>query len=253
VATNEQNIDSTANGTGLFNTKIPGLSDAADIQAALRLYHYGRYDYDGANTDPEELPIPSIANHLQNLKTGKISFSYANVDAFPAAALNGGYIAHAISTGKLYFAHGGSWIPLTDESYVISEITDAINNTTGAYSDLAGSGIEWNSVNTRFDLDPILLNSNTVITKTSSFTLDPLDANKTIFLQTSSPMNLTVPANSAVNIPIGYKYNLVEIGSGRTTFVPASGVTVGSKNSQLFLDGQYSKGTLVKTGTDSWV
>lgn len=32
-----QNIDGTANGTGIFNTKIPSYSESADIQAALRL------------------------------------------------------------------------------------------------------------------------------------------------------------------------------------------------------------------------
>jgi hypothetical protein len=33
----------------LVPTKIPGLSDPADIQAALRLYHYGDYAYNSAN------------------------------------------------------------------------------------------------------------------------------------------------------------------------------------------------------------
>lgn len=57
-----ENIDGTPTGTGLFNTKIPALSDAADIQAALRLYHYGEYDF-----DPGSPADPSIANHLKNL------------------------------------------------------------------------------------------------------------------------------------------------------------------------------------------
>jgi hypothetical protein len=34
-------IDDTENGSGLYPTKIPGYEDAADIQEALRLYHYG--------------------------------------------------------------------------------------------------------------------------------------------------------------------------------------------------------------------
>ena len=61
-----ENIDGTVGGTGLFNTKIPALSEAADIQAALRLYHYGE-DYDGSNTDVAELKTPSLAQHLQDL------------------------------------------------------------------------------------------------------------------------------------------------------------------------------------------
>lgn len=59
-----ENIDGTPTGTGLFNTQIPALSDAADIQAALRLYHYGEYDFDPGNPQEE-----SIAGHLQALDT----------------------------------------------------------------------------------------------------------------------------------------------------------------------------------------
>lgn len=52
----------------LYNTQIPGLDDAADIQEALRLYHYGSLTYDPTNTDPSLLPNPSIANHLKFLQ-----------------------------------------------------------------------------------------------------------------------------------------------------------------------------------------
>jgi len=71
-----ENIDNTENGTGLFNTKVPSLDEAADIQAALRLYHYGSSTYNTANTDPTQIPNPSIAKHLQDL-TDEI----ADVDA----------------------------------------------------------------------------------------------------------------------------------------------------------------------------
>lgn len=53
----------------LVPTKIPGLPDDADIQAALRLYHYGDYNYNSANSSPGSLVNPSIAytiNDLQN-------------------------------------------------------------------------------------------------------------------------------------------------------------------------------------------
>lgn len=52
----------------LVPTKIPGLSDQADIQAALRLYHYGSYTFDTAETDPTELINPSIAYTLNDLQ-----------------------------------------------------------------------------------------------------------------------------------------------------------------------------------------
>ncbi len=52
----------------LVPTKIPGLSDQADIQAALRLYHYGSYTFDTAETDAAELVNPSIAYTLNDLQ-----------------------------------------------------------------------------------------------------------------------------------------------------------------------------------------
>ena len=52
----------------LFNTKMPGYDDPADIQDALKLYHYGSTSYDETNTDPENLLPDSLAYHLQQLK-----------------------------------------------------------------------------------------------------------------------------------------------------------------------------------------
>ena len=238
----EENIDNTVGGTGLFNTKIPGLSDAADIQAALRLYHYGTYTYDGANTNPAILPVPSMAKHLQTL---------VDADAAEVVNRNAAIATHNADTTDV---HG---IPntanLATQAFVTTAVTNAINGATGGYPDLAGNGIDWNSVDLRFDLEPQLLNNNTVITKTSGFTLDPVDVNKTILLSASSPMTLTIPSNSSVEIPIGYKYNLVEIGLGKTTFSASSGVIINSKNSQLFIDSRYGNATLLKIGTDSWV
>jgi hypothetical protein len=54
----------------LVPTKIPGYADAADIQAALRAYHYGSLTFDPAETDPEELLTPSIAKSIYDLQQG---------------------------------------------------------------------------------------------------------------------------------------------------------------------------------------
>jgi hypothetical protein len=57
----------------LLKTKIPSLSEVADIQEALRLYHYGAPsgvgvdDYDTNNSVPSNLKPNSIAGHLQAL------------------------------------------------------------------------------------------------------------------------------------------------------------------------------------------
>lgn len=52
----------------LYSTKIPAYTNTADIQAALRLYHYGSEAYDTSNTDTAQLVSPSIAHTLNDLQ-----------------------------------------------------------------------------------------------------------------------------------------------------------------------------------------
>ena len=53
----------------LVPTKIPALSDDANIQDALKAYHYGSYDFDTAETDTANLLNPSIAYTVTNLQS----------------------------------------------------------------------------------------------------------------------------------------------------------------------------------------
>jgi hypothetical protein len=53
----------------LIPTAIPGYTDSADIQAALRAYHYGSYTYDPANTSPASLVSPSMAKTIYDIQT----------------------------------------------------------------------------------------------------------------------------------------------------------------------------------------
>ena len=53
----------------LVPTKIPALSDDANIQDALKAYHYGSYDFNTAETNTANLLNPSIAYTITNLQT----------------------------------------------------------------------------------------------------------------------------------------------------------------------------------------
>jgi hypothetical protein len=53
----------------LVPTKIPSLSDQADIQAALRVYHYGSYTFDTAESSAANLINPSMAYTINNLQS----------------------------------------------------------------------------------------------------------------------------------------------------------------------------------------
>lgn len=58
-------IDDTETGTGIYPTKIPGYEDAADIQEALKIYHYG------TTTIPQTtgaVDSKSVAGHLLLLR-----------------------------------------------------------------------------------------------------------------------------------------------------------------------------------------
>jgi hypothetical protein len=53
----------------LVPTKIPSLSDDANIQDALRAYHYGSYTFDTAEANTANLLNPSIAYTVNNLQS----------------------------------------------------------------------------------------------------------------------------------------------------------------------------------------
>ena len=53
----------------LVPTKIPALADDANIQDALKAYHYGSYDFDTAETNSANLLNPSIAYTINNLQS----------------------------------------------------------------------------------------------------------------------------------------------------------------------------------------
>ena len=72
-----ESIGSAISGLTSFNvnTLIPSLSDSANIQEALRIYHYGAPSgtgsgqYNPSNTNPANLKNPSIAHSLYTLQS----------------------------------------------------------------------------------------------------------------------------------------------------------------------------------------
>ena len=87
----------------------------------------------------------------------------------------------------------------------------------------------------------------------TTYTLVLTDAGKLVTLDNASAITLTVPTNASVAFDIGDQINLLQLGAGQVTVAGAGGVTVSSEGAKLKLKAQYAIGTLVKTGTDSWV
>ena len=89
-------------------------------------------------------------------------------------------------------------------------------------------------------------------TQTASYELALSDVGKVVEMNVASSNNLTVPPNSSAAVPVGSQITILQIGSGQTTIVAGSGVTVNGTPG-LKLRAQWSAATLVKRATDSWV
>lgn len=91
----------------------------------------------------------------------------------------------------------------------------------------------------------------TIADKTASHTLVLGDAGKYVRMNVGSANDLTVPTNASVAFPIGTVIQVRQVGSGQTTVVAASGVTINSAET-LKLRKQGSSAALIKVATDEW-
>lgn len=85
----------------------------------------------------------------------------------------------------------------------------------------------------------------------TSYTLVLSDAFKLVAMNNSSANTITVPPNSSVAFPIGTRIDLSQDGTGQTTIVADSGVTIRTPET-LKLRKQWAKATLIKRATDTW-
>lgn len=87
----------------------------------------------------------------------------------------------------------------------------------------------------------------------TTYTLAATDAGQLITLSNASGITLTVPTNATVPFATGTQITIAQANSGQVTVAGAVGVTVSSSDSYLKLRTQWSAGTLIKTGTNSWI
>lgn len=101
----------------LYPTKIPGYDDAADIQAALRLYHYGSATYDETNLVEGNIPDNSIAGRFRDI----------NADILELR--NFGVGSEASSTEPPSPVDGYVWLDLSADSVVATGAIAAYQNS----------------------------------------------------------------------------------------------------------------------------
>jgi hypothetical protein len=247
----------------LFPTKIPGYTDAADIQAALRAYHYGSYTFDTAETNAANLINPSIAytlNDLQN-QIGNVDISAAvskadfnaKGDLLSASANDTPLILTAGVNGRILTTNSATATGLEWSDSLVSP-----NLTLSTTSSATNGRISWDTTNKKIQVGnataAIDFASSTLVTslQSASYTLLITDKDKLVEMSNASANNLTVPLNSSVAFPIGSQINILQTEVGQTTVVATVGVTINATPG-LKLRAQWSSATLIKRAENTWV
>lgn len=268
----------------LYSTKIPSLSETADIQEAFRVYHYGASSgtYNPSNANTANLVNPSIAYTLHSLQTQITAASTGTILASTLTAKGALITATAASTPSVLTvgtdghvltansatATGLQWalpavtltntVTLTNKtltSPVITAPTLSLASTSSTSSGrisfdptvdkmYVGNG----TTAVEFAGSTISTNVQTV----AAYTLVISDKDKLIEMNNLSSNNIVIPTNAIAAFPIGTQIQVLQTGTGQTTIAGAVGVTVNATPG-LKLRTQWSSATLLKRGTDTWV
>lgn len=227
----------------LIPTKIPGLSDPADIQAALRLYHYGSYTFDTAEDDPANLVSPSIAYTINDLQD--------QIDAID--------ISTAIL--KTDFNAKGDLLSASADN-TLSVLSVGTNGQVLTANSATASGLQWSTP------DVTLTNSVTLTNKTltapvinlainlqtTAYELVLADNGKMVEVLSSSPVTLSIPTNANQAFATGAQITILQTGTGQVTIAATTpGTTTVNGTPGLKLRAQWSSAVCIKRATDSWV
>ena len=89
----------------------------------------------------------------------------------------------------------------------------------------------------------------------TTYTLVLTDAQKLITFNNAAAIAVTIPTNASIAFPYGSTVtgiDVLQLGAGTVTFAPDSGVTLNGTPG-LSTRAQYSGGTLLKVGINTWV
>jgi hypothetical protein len=270
-----------------YNTKIPRIDENADIQTALRLYHYG---LDTSN--PESIINNSIAGHLNSLELSKINRApvvigtnqnineivttgYYNQPSTVNARTGSNYPEFPDSSGVLRFFAG--LLKVVNDNNIVFQEYHMVGDTGYPVNVLFWRyrfGGTWSSWRRALlgDADVVAITDfryyRTSQTynqtesdarfsprlfeenvRTANYTLALGDINKVVSMNVSGTGTLTVPTNSAVAFPTGTIINVYNQSAALLTVAGASGVTVRNAGTLE----QYKEASLRKRAADEWV
>jgi hypothetical protein len=188
----------------LVPTKIPALIDDANIQDALKAYHYGSYDFDTAETDTAELLVPSMAhtiNDLQDQIDTKAALEVAARNI--SSAQNSAPVAANFTAFSETIPNGYIWVDKDAAAPVGYLSATAIYANDEPTENLA-NGLIWIDKNT----DPIEMYAYN--SSTSSW--DEVNRGPSGTIEVNSPI-INNGSNTAAEIELDFNYGLKTTGT----------------------------------------
>ena len=235
--------------------KIPAMADPADIQVALKYYHWGQ------DTEPEGLATAGISKYLDDIDT--------RIDGIVTTVNNIVNKTIIDAKGDLIVGTGDNAVDnLTvgsDGYYLVADSTQSLglkwqalplNDTLTSTS--TSQAATSSTVKTLQDTKAPLNYSTNAQTGTS-YSLVKTDNGYIIEMNNSSANTVTIPLNAGTNgdFAIGSQVTIIQTGAGQTTIDVTSGVTLnctpqGTANTAKLRD-RYSSCTLIKRAIDTWI
>jgi hypothetical protein len=242
----------------LVPTKVPGLADPADIQAAFKAYHYGSYTFNTAETNTANLINPSIAYTINDLQVQITAIGAGGSLAASSFNAKGDLLSASANDTLSVVTVGANGTILTANSATASGLswaTPAAADTLTTSSSVTDARIAWDTTNKQIQvgngtslLNFQPFNVNTTA-KTAGYTFVLSDANTLV--QMNGAYAFTVPLNATVAYPIGTQIHLIALTTGVTVAFTAGITSYATPGAKIRAAG--SMATLIKLNTDTWV
>ena len=171
------------------------------------------------------------------------------VDLGVVSSFNDGTYQHS---GIVRDSSAGKWKVFKG---VTDEPTTTVNFAQGSLDDLAVNNVEVAGVvfTDGTQSKEGVPSRTPIIAKTASYTLSALtERDSLVEVASSSATTITIPADSAVNFPIGTSIDVLQTSTGQVTIAGAGGVTVNATPG-LKLRTTWSSATLFKRAANTWV
>jgi len=228
-----------------------GDNNAADI---VDLGFVGEYTADGGTKysgivrDASDGVIKAF-KHASTKPTSTVNFSEAGL-AYSDMQV-GGLAATSLTVGDISNVEFGYLNGVT--SGIQSQLDNKAPTNAPTFTGLvtiAASGIAFTDGTQTKEGVP---SRTPIITKTSNYTLSSLgERDSLIEIDSTGPVTVTIPTNSAVAFPIGTTLDILVVNTGDANIAGDSGVTVNATPG-LKLRARWSSCTLLKRGENSWV